>query len=466
MSMTVKKGQITDLDITDIAFGGKGLGRIDGLTVFVDQVVPSDRAKIRITRKRKNYAEARFLELLAPSPHRVDPPCPYSGICGGCTWQFLNYDKQLEYKQRHVVEALEHIGGLTDVPVRATLPSRQRFGYRNKMEFTCSDRRWLLPREMGREVVDTDFALGLHVPGTFYKVLDTQACLLQPEFGNEILAQVRSYMKNSALPPYGLHSHTGFWRFLMLRHSAAYDQWMVNLITATEVIDEVRPLAKALLERYPQVTSVVNNITARKAGIAQGEYEVRLAGRSSITEKIGELVFEISANSFFQTNTAGAEQIYRTVAAFAGLTGTERVVDLYSGIGTISLWLAPFAHRVTGIEIVASAVADAEKNSRANGIDNCRFVHGDIQNVLPGLGEIPDVLIIDPPRAGMHKKVVRQVLEMAPARIVYVSCNPATLARDLAIMSPEYRVADVQPLDMFPHTFHIEAVVRLEKKAM
>jgi 23S rRNA (uracil1939-C5)-methyltransferase len=222
----------------------------------------------------------------------------------------------------------------------------------------------------------------------------------------------------------------------------------------------------ALLERYPQVTSVVNNVTARKAGIAQGEYEIRLAGQSSITEKIGELVFEISANSFFQTNTAGAEQIYRTVATFAGLTGTERVVDLYSGIGTISLWLAPFAHRVTGIEIVASAVADAEKNSRANGIDNCRFVHGDIQNVLPGLGEIPDVLIIDPPRAGMHKKVVRQVLEMAPARIVYVSCNPATLARDLAIMSPEYRVADVQPLDMFPHTFHIEAVVRLEKKAM
>jgi 23S rRNA (uracil1939-C5)-methyltransferase len=462
--MSVKKGQTIDLDITAIAFGGKGLARLDGMAVFVDQVVPSDRARVRIVRKRKNYAEARLLALLDPSPHRVDPPCPYSGTCGGCTWQFLAYEKQLEYKQQHVVDALEHIGGLQGTPVRDILPSPLRFGYRNKMEFTCSDRRWLLPREMGQAGIDADFALGLHVPGTFYKVLDTRACLLQPDLGNEILSEVRTYMKKSARPPYGLRSHTGFWRFLMLRHSAAYDQWMVNLITAEEIMTEVRPLASHLMQRYPHITSVVNNITARKAGIAQGETEVRLAGASVITEKIGDLEFEISANSFFQTNTAGAAQLYRTVTEFAELTGSERVVDLYSGTGSIALWLAPSAARVTGIEIVESAVADAEKNCRRNRIDNCRFLRGDIQEVLPNIQVPPEVLIIDPPRAGMHKNVVRQVLEMGPSRIVYVSCNPATLARDLAVMSPVYRVADVQPVDMFPHTFHIEVVVRLDKK--
>jgi len=462
--MGVKKGQTLELEISDIAFGGRGLARVNGLAVFIDQAAPGDCARVRIIKKRKNYAEARVVELLSASPDRIEPPCVYSGHCGGCKWQFLEYDRQLEYKRRHVVESLQHIGSIENVPVHPTVPSHLIFGYRNKMEFSCSDRRWLLPTEMGRQDIDIGFALGLHVPGTYNKVLDTRICLLQPELGNAILADVRQFMKSSGIPVYGLRSHTGFWRFVVLRYSAAHDQWMVNLVTSTESRQSVQPLANLLMEKYPKIVSVVNNITARKAGIAVGEYEINLVGDTVLRDKIGPFEFEISANSFFQTNTAGARLLYDTAGKYAELTGGEQVLDLYSGTGTIAIWLSQYAAAVTGIEIVESAVNDALKNCIRNGVSNCRFMHGDIIDCLPKISAAPDVMIIDPPRAGMHKKVVRQVLDMAPPKIVYVSCNPGTLARDLGMMKESYRVLEVQPVDMFPHTYHIEAVVRLEKK--
>ncbi len=461
--MAVKKGQLIELEISDIAFGGKGLVRVNGLAVFVDQAVPSDRVKARITKKRKNYAEARVVELIARSPLRTDPPCEYSGCCGGCKWQFLTYKKQLEYKQQHVAESIEHIGLTQGVPVHPTIPSDQVFGYRNKMEFSCSERRWLLPDEMDQEDIDAGFGIGLHVPGTFYKVLDIRECLLQPELGNSILEDVRVFIKNSDQPVYGLRTHVGFWRFLMLRHSAAYNQWMVNIITAEENRDAVQPLADLLTEKYPEIVSVVNSITSRKAGTAIGEYEILLAGSTVLKDKIGQFEFEISAKSFFQTNTRGAERLYETVKNYAGLTGGETIVDLYSGTGTIALYLSDSAKEVVGMEIVESAVADAGKNCRINGVSNCRFIIGDIKDCLSQLTVTPDVMIVDPPRVGMHKNVVKQVLEMAPDRIVYVSCNPATLARDIDMMRETYQVAEVQPVDMFPHTYHIESVAKLEK---
>jgi len=248
----------------------------------------------------------------------------------------------------------------------------------------------------------------------------------------------------------------------MLRHSAAYDQWMVNIITASEDRGAVQPLADMLTEKYPEIVSVVNNITDRKSGVAVGEYEILLTGSSVITDKIGKFRFEISANSFFQTNTAGAARLYEIVRQYAGLSGTERVLDLYCGTGTIAISLSDMAKEVIGIEIIDSAVADARQNCQLNQISNCRFVLGDIREVLPQIGQSPDMMIIDPPRVGMHKDVVKQVLEMKPSRIVYVSCNPATLARDLALLKEGYEVAEVQPVDMFPHTFHIESVARLE----
>lgn len=461
--MAVKKGQEVELEVNGIAFGGKGLARLDGMAVFVDQAIEGDRVLARIVKKKKSYAEARVVELVAASPYRVEAPCPYSGICGGCKWQFMDYERQLYFKRRHVVEAFEHIALMKDVAVRPTVGSDRIFGYRNKMEFSCAERRWLLPEEMGREDVDAGIGLGLHVPGTFHKVLDIEACLLQPDLGNRILGDVREYIKASPLPVYGLKSHEGFWRFLVLRHSAAYDQWMVNVVTAAEEKGAVQTLADALAERYPNVVSVVNNITGRKAGVAVGEYEVLLKGRPAILERIGPFEFELSANSFFQTNTLGAERLYDTAKRYAGLSGKEVVLDLYSGTGTIAIYLAEGAKEVIGMEVVASAVADARRNCDRNGVGNCRFVAGDVRKTLPELQVDPDVLIIDPPRAGMHEDVLKQVMVLAPGKIVYVSCNPATLARDMVTLKEAYRVVEVQPVDMFPHTFHIEAVAALER---
>jgi len=466
--MTVKKGQTLELEITDFAFGGRGLAKADGLAVFVDGTVPQDRVSARIFRKKKNYAEARLVSITAPSPFRVTPPCKYSTRgaeirCGGCKCQFLAYPRQLEYKRQQVADALAHIGNLNGVQVHPAIPSEKIYGYRNKMEFTCSDWRWLFQDELGKEGVDRGFALGLHVPGTFHKVLDMDACLIQPEFGNRILQEVSRYIRNSGVPVYGLRTHQGYWRFLMLRHSVAYNQWMVNIVTASEDLATIRPLARHLMETYPEIVSVTNNITARKAGVAIGEYEILLQGSGTITDKIGPYEFTISANSFFQTNTRGATRLYEIVKKYAGLTGDEVLADLYCGTGAIAIFLSDSARTVIGIEINASAITDSQANCRRNHVTNCKFLQGDIKGVLSQIDTPPDVMIIDPPRAGMHPKVVKQVLALAPPRIVYVSCNPATFARDVDMMKDMYILTEVQPVDLFPHTHHIETVGRLER---
>jgi len=462
--MSIKKGQRFTLEVSHIAFGGKGLAKPDGFAVFVDKAVPGDVVEVQITRKKKNYAEARVVELLEPSSDRIGAECPYSGYCGGCKWQFLDYEKQLAYKQQHVAEALVHIGQIESAWVHETIPSKQLFGYRNKMEFSCSDRRWVLPDEMDRDDLDRTFALGLHVPGTFNKVIDTEVCLLHPPMGNDILAHIRQAIKRSDLPVYGLKSHEGYWRFVMLRNSAFHGHWMVNLVTSFEDTKTVTTLAHALMEQYPDVVSVINNITARKSSVAIGETEQLVAGESFLKERIGSFEFIISANSFFQTNSVGAQTLYDTAKDYAELQGHETVLDLYSGTGTIAIYLAGSAKRVIGIEQVESAVRNAERNCLINNVSNCRFVQGDIKEKLPQLTEKPQVVVIDPPRAGMHKDVVQQILKLAPERIVYISCNPASLARDVAILSEAYDLLEVQPVDMFPHTYHIEAVAKLTRR--
>ncbi len=460
----VKKGQEIELVIEKLAFGGKGIARINGMTIFVDQTIPGDHVVARIYRRKKRYAEARVLDRMISSQDRITPPCPYSGICGGCKLQFLDYAKQLGYKQQHLAETIAHIGMQPDIQIHPTLPSNKVFGYRNKMEFTCSDRRWRLPEEMKNGNTDAEPAIGLHVPGTFFKVLDTKACLLQPDLGNSILEHIRSYIIQSDRPIYGLRSHLGFWRFVMLRHSAAKDRWMVNLVTAVKDRHAVQPLADSLQMAFPSITSVVNNITARKAGVAIGESEFLLAGDNHIIDCIGLHEFEISANSFFQTNTASAEMLYRVVESYAQLDGNEIVMDLYSGTGTIAIYLAKKARSVYGIEIVPNAVADADRNRIRNQISNCHFICADVNDGLTALRIRPDVMIIDPPRGGMHKAVVNQVLQLAPPKLVYVSCNPATLARDIHLLQEKFTVSEIQPVDMFPHTFHIEAVAKLLRK--
>ena len=461
--MTVKRGEIRELTIEKLVFGGRGLARINGFAVFVERTAPGDVVKARVYRKKKKHAEARVVELISPSPFRVHPPCRFSGFCGGCTWQFLQYDKQVLIKTEQVVESLEHIGGITGVSVHPAIKAKKQFEYRNKMEFSFSDRPWLLPSEFDETQIPKDIALGLHVPGTFHKVLDVDACLLQASLGNKILSDVRSFVRESGIPPYGLKSHEGFWRFLMLRHSVSYDTWMVNMVTAQGETSWVAPLAERLFSMYDKVSSVVHNVNTRRAAIAVGEYENLLAGEPVIKDKIGKFEFTISANSFFQTNTSGAESLYRIVKDYSGLTGKEMVVDLYSGTGTIPIYLSDRASRIVGIEIGESAVKDARENCNRNDVDNCHFICEDIKVGLLSIKEKPDVVIVDPPRTGMHPDVVKTVRALAPGRIVYVSCNPTSLARDLSMLMDDYRVVEVQPVDMFPHTYHIECVAKLDK---
>jgi 23S rRNA (uracil1939-C5)-methyltransferase len=488
-----KKGDILELHIDRIAFGGQGVARAEGFVVFVKGAVPGDTVKALLTRKKTDFAEARVVEVVSPSPDRVDAPCPYFGTCGGCQWQHVRYNRQIEYKRGLVEEAMARIGGLSGVPVHDTIRSEKAFGYRNKMEFSFSDRPWLpnppppltpltsrstgsRSRGRSREGGENDargreskggrgdFALGLHVPGTFDKIIDVEACLLQQERGNEMLREVKHFARESGLRPYGVKSHEGFWRFLTLRHSSYHDEWMVNLVTSESRAKALTSLAKSLTTLFPNVKTVVNNITARKASIAVGEKEEVLAGAGTIQDRIGSSVFQISANSFFQTNSLGAERLYRKVVEFAELTGRETVLDLYSGTGTIPIFLARSARRVIGMEIAESAVVDARRNCKANDIDNCEFILGDIRESLTFLRIHPEVMVIDPPRAGMHQDVLSRVLEIGAERIVYVSCNPATLARDLGQMQEHYHVLQIQPVDMFPHTYHVESVAKLTRK--
>jgi 23S rRNA (uracil1939-C5)-methyltransferase len=459
----MRKGEIVEIAIENMAYGGRGIGRLDGFVVFVKGGVPGDRIKAKIYKKKKDYAEAGLVELISPSPDREDAPCPYFGYCGGCQWQNVAYEKQLEFKREHVREPLERIGGIRDVKVQPVIPSGNRFAYRNKMEFSFSDRRWYLPEELDQRKDKAEIALGLHVPGTYQKVIDIEACLLQQETGNQILNMVREYVKNSGIPVYGLKSHQGFWRFLMIRYSVAFDEWMVNLVTSEAKLEWVQPLAELLVRRFKRIRTVVNNINSRGASIAIGEKELVLFGDGYIRDRIGAFTFQISANSFFQTNSRGAEQLYQTMAAYAEIEGSETVLDLYSGTGTIPIFLANRVQAVTGIEISRSATVDAVKNAKDNGLENCRFICGDIREKLADITFKPDLLIIDPPRAGMHKDVLAGAMALSPGKIVYISCNPATLARDLSEMANAYEILEIQPVDMFPHTYHIESIALLNR---
>ncbi|MFZ7111337.1 MAG: 23S rRNA (uracil(1939)-C(5))-methyltransferase RlmD [Desulfatiglandales bacterium] len=462
--MGLRKGHTIELTVEDMAYGGHGVGRVDGLVVFVRGTVPGDRILARVTRKKKDYAEAGLMQILQASRDRIPAPCPYSGVCGGCQWQHVAYKRQLDFKREHVLGAVMRIGGLRDVHVHATMSSHHQLAYRNKMEFSFSDRRWLMPGEIEDAESDRGSALGLHVPGTFHKVIDINACLLQHDTGNRILQEVKTLTRKSGIPVYGLKSHEGFWRFLTLRHSRAFDEWMVNIVTSAENRDAIETVAKALTGSFSSIKTIVNNISAGKACIALGEREIPVTGPGVIEDRIGPYNFRISANSFFQTNTSGTEILYNKVIDFAELNGKETVLDLYSGTGTIPIFLSERAASVVGMEIVQSAVLDAEMNCRANAVHNCRFILGDIRENLRELDWKPDVLIIDPPRAGMHKDVLSRVMEMGTERIVYVSCNPTTLARDLAHMAEGYKIVEIQPVDMFPQTYHVESVTRLIRK--
>jgi 23S rRNA (uracil1939-C5)-methyltransferase len=447
-----------------MAAGGAGVARADGMVVFVPGAVEGDTLRVVINKRKKDYAEARIIEILSPSPVRKASPCPHAGICGGCQWQHIEYEAQLRFKHSIVKDALERIAGLRGVAVKEVKASGLVFHYRNKMEFSFSERVWVPSALEAKSDGPSGVFLGLHVPGTYYKVIDIERCLLIPDEGSAVVCRVRELCRKTGIPAYGLKSHVGLWRFLTLRYSRSSSRWLVNLITSGQGQAPLDVIAGDLTARFPSVSTVVHTINRRKAAIAAGDEERIIEGEGFLLDKIGPWTFRISASSFFQTNTEAASCLYDEVLRLAELSGSEHVLDLYSGTGTIPIYISSRAKRVIGMELSEKAVMDARVNCDANGVFNCRFVCGDIRLLLKDLPERPDVVIMDPPRSGMHKEVVASLLRLSPSRMIYVSCNPATMARDLALLSQDYAVGEVQPVDMFPHTHHVECVARLDRR--
>jgi 23S rRNA (uracil1939-C5)-methyltransferase len=449
-----KRGEVLSLTIDDLAFGGEGVGRADGYVVFVPGGLPGDRLQVRLVQVRSRFGRGTIETVLEPSPQRVEAPCPYFGRCGGCRLQHVAYPAQLAFKSKQVADALERLGGLRDVPLRPIIGAEETFGYRNKMEFTVA-------RARGAMVV------GLHETERYDSVLDIERCLLQSDRMNGLLAEARAFFAERGLTVYEQDTGEGLLRFLMLREGKHTGELMTNVVTSAPAVSELAPLAQRLQARDAGTTSVVMNVNPKKASVAVGVEEHLLGGRDHIREGVGGLTFRVSANSFFQTNTRQAERLFDLVVESTGLTGTETVLDLYSGTGAISLLLARRARWVYGVELAQAAVDDAGANATANGITNCTFVSGEVRFVLPALiakGVTAEVVVADPPRAGFHPKALHALITLGARRIVYVSCNPTTLARDLGeLVRGGYRLEWVQPVDMFPHTPHIEAVARLER---
>ena len=465
----LERGAEVELTVEKFADQGKSLARFDGYVVFVPGGVPGDRVRVRVVKSKKKYAEARLIAMLDPSPLRTEPRCFYYGTCGGCKWQHVGYEAQLEAKQRSVREAFIHHGDFTDIEVHPTLGAEATYFYRNKMEFSFSTHRWLAPQEIATgEDFDTDFALGLHVPGNFYKVLDLNECHLQSELSVRLVNGIRAFAKMQGWKPWNIRSHEGFLRHLVIRQGTHTGEAMVNLVTNGFEEAPMAELAVYLQMEFPEVTTFVNTINTGPAQTAYGEAVHTIFGPGVIHDRIGPYRFEIASNAFFQTNTRQAERLYEVARDFAGLRPDDRVYDLYCGAGTIALFIAGHVRHVVGVELVEEAVENARANARANAVDNCTFVSGDLLKVftpdfIAEHGK-PDVLIADPPRAGMHPKVVKQIARLRPERFVYVSCNPLSQARDLSMLREVYDVEAVQPVDLFPHTHHIESVAKLRAK--
>lgn len=452
-----RRGDTLTVSIDDLAFGGDGVGRVNGYVVFVRGGIPGDRLTVRLTEARARYGRGVIQAVETPSPERVEAPCAYFGRCGGCRLQHVAYRAQLAFKEKQVRDCLERIGGLPPFELRPILAAPEVLGYRNKMEFT------VVPSPAGT-------TLGLHEAERYDVVLDIDRCLLQSDVMNTLLSETRDAVRArgvSGYEPTPDGEGRGLLRFVTLREGRRTGQAMVNLVAAAPDVAAVAPIAEHLRARVPATASVLLNVNATKSSVAIGTEEHLLAGRDTITERLGDVDFQISANSFFQTNTVQAERLFALVEEACALTGAETVIDLYSGTGAISLLLARTSRHVYGIELAEAAVADAHRNARANGIENCTFLAGEVRHVLPELhrqGVRADVVVADPPRAGFHPKALASLVTLAPGRLVYVSCNPATLARDVGdLVRQGYVLEWVQPVDMFPQTPHIEAVARLRR---
>ncbi len=457
---------VADIEIIDIAEEGRGVAKRDELVMFIEKAIPGDIVDVELLRKKKNLVEGKVTAVKSPSPHRVEPFCPHFGVCGGCKWQHMNYDAQLLFKAKYVDNVLSRIGKVDTSSMEPILGSEETAYYRNKLEYTFSNKRWLTNKD--EETADRDMnALGFHVPGRFDKILDIDHCFLQADPSNDIRNSIREFATNHGISFYDLRAHEGALRNVIIR-TASTGEVMVIVVFAYPTQEQIDQLMEFVNSKFPNLASLLYIVNQKRNDtIFDQEIEV-FSGRDFIYEEMEGLKFKVGPKSFYQTNSAQAYELYKITRDFAGLTGNEVVYDLYTGAGTIANFVARHAKQVVGIEYVPSAIEDAKINSEINDVKNTKFYAGDMKDVLTVSfveehGK-PDVIITDPPRAGMHGDVIKCLLEVEAPKIVYVSCNAATQARDLELLSEKYKVDRIKPVDMFPHTQHVENVVLLSRK--
>lgn len=437
-----------ELEITDLAIDGKAVAHLNGKVTFLDAGLPGEKVLARITRSKPRYNQGEVVELLSYSDDRIAARCSHFGLCGGCAWQDLAYEKQLDYKQRQVIECVLRLAGLNDAVVADIVPCNDQFDYRNKMEFSFC------------RADDDGFTLGLHRRKKFDEVFDLEQCHIQSEIANQIVHRVRKFAQESSHTAYDLISHDGYFRFLIIRRGVNTDQFMVVLVTSHGPLEKQDELVAALKQISPNITTIIHGENGSKSNVATLERETVLYGPGTIEDTVLGKRFLISPSSFFQTNTKQAERLYSTAFSLIDPVPDDRVLDLYCGTGTIGLLLADRVAEVVGVEIVEDAVRVATENARLNGITNANFVAGNAKDILKAMAtdlESYDLVILDPPRAGLHPKVLKTILTARPEKILYISCNPATFARDAkGIFQAGYSVSEIRPVDMFPHTRHIE----------
>ena len=459
---------IENVTITDIGAEGKAIARVNDVVVFTTHVIPGDVVDVQVTKKRTKYMEARVVRVVEPSPDRVPAFCEHFEVCGGCKWQFLPYEKQLFYKQKQVADQLRRIGRIELPEITPILGSKKTTFYRNKLEFGFSNKRWLTQNEMGLEGDDINMnALGFHVPGMFDKIININKCWLQNEPSNSIRDFIKKYADENGLEYFDRRIQAGLLRNIIIRTSTTGDVMLIVSFFRNDK-EDIENLMAALAAEFPQITSLMYVVNEKGNDTITDQEILVYKGKDHILEEMEGLKFKIGPKSFYQTNSEQAYELYKVAREFAGFKGGEVVYDLYTGTGTIANFVARKVKKVVGIEYVPEAIEDAHVNSELNGIENTSFFAGDMKRILTNEfiaqhGK-PNVIITDPPRAGMDEDVVKTILEAAPERVVYVSCNPATQARDLALMDEAYQVTKIQPVDMFPHTHHVENVVLLERR--
>lgn len=455
---------LNNIQVIDIAEEGKGVGKSDDLVLFIDKAIPGDEVDVELTRKKKRFFEGKIQRLIKPSVHRTDPFCEHFGVCGGCKWQHMTYEGQLTFKQKSVVDALQRLAKVDTSFIEPILPSQESKYYRNKLEYTFSDKRWLTDEDLKNTEPMEMNALGFHIPGRFDKILDIEHCYLQADPSNAIRNEVRAFALANNYSFYNLRNHEGALRNLIIR-STATNELMVIVVFAYTTQEQINQMMQFIADRFPEITSLMYIINQKKNDTIFDQDIHVFAGRDHIFEQMGDLKFKIGAKSFYQTNPDQAHQLYKITKEFADFKGDELVYDLYTGAGTIACFVASDVKQVIGVEYVPTAIEDAKINASINNIGNTKFYAGDMKDVLTADFVLehgkPEVIIVDPPRAGMHVDVVKCLLEIEAPKIVYVSCNVATQARDIELLKEKYNLSRIKPVDMFPHTQHVENVVLL-----